>query len=96
VTSDNPAYYFEGYGIGSPESELTFPANRSLLLHGSWRRFRGTGRYNARQRLVKEINRRTAHGAQRFIFYQEDADWVIRISRTTAEKLSRINWVGGR
>ena len=35
ITSDNPAYFFEAYGIGSPESEVCCPLAPDVGLHMS-------------------------------------------------------------
>lgn len=36
LTSDNPAYFFEGFGLGHQEAELVLPLSTHLLLHCSW------------------------------------------------------------
>lgn len=92
LTSDNPAYFFEGYGLGNSESELTLPLCRDLLLHCSWQRGGETRIQPVKERLVKELNRRTGSGAARFVFYHEDADWVLTASNKSVQQLSRINW----
>ncbi len=57
LTSDNPAFFFEAYGLGNPESELTFTLTSNLALLGS-RQTGGEGRVlKAKPLLVKEINR---------------------------------------
>ena len=35
ITSDNPAFYHEAYGLGTEHSELRFPLSPGLALHGS-------------------------------------------------------------
>jgi len=37
LTSDNPAFFFGAYGLGSEESEITFPLSTQRALHGCWR-----------------------------------------------------------
>ncbi len=36
ATCDNPAYYFESYGVGSEHSELVFPLSTTHAIHGSF------------------------------------------------------------
>lgn len=92
LTSDNPAYFFEGYGLGNPESELTLPLCSDLILHCSWQRGGGAGIQPVKEKLVKEFNRRTGSGAARFVFYHEDAGWVLSAASKSVQQLSRINW----
>ena len=92
LTSDNPAFFFEAYGLGNPESELTFTLTSNLALLGS-RQTGGEGRVlKAKPLLVKEINRRVASTATRFLFYREQKDWVATLGRKTDPYLSRIQW----
>jgi hypothetical protein len=44
--------------------------------------------------LVKEFNRRTGTGADRFIFYHEKADWVFDVAKNSVQQLNRIEWSG--
>jgi hypothetical protein len=36
ITSDNPAFIFECYGLRNDEAELVFPISSDLALHGCW------------------------------------------------------------
>jgi hypothetical protein len=93
LTSDNPAFYFEAYGFGNPESELTFPLALDLALLGSWQGApRETIFIKAKRSLVKEVNRRIASGAERFVFYHACEDWVARVAEKQKPHLSRIKW----
>jgi hypothetical protein len=93
LTSDNPAVFFEPYALGNPESELTFPLASGLALLGSWQREpQGTIFVKARRTLVKEVNRRIASGAERFIFYRACEDWVAWVAEKQKPHLSRIKW----
>jgi hypothetical protein len=93
LTSDNPAYFFESFGVGSPDSELTFALNSQVVLLGSWKGPPGGLLWvEARSQLVKEVNRRLAVGAERFIFCREPADWVGVLASKTEPQLSRIAW----
>jgi hypothetical protein len=93
ITSDNPAFYFSAYGIGSPESELTFPINPSLALLGSRRGQAGqVFLVRGKRSIAKEINRRIAVGAERFIFCDRRLPWVPVIATKTQPDLNRIVW----
>jgi hypothetical protein len=93
LTADNPAYFFESLGIGTPNSELTFPLNSRLAIFGSWQ---GPQRallwFEARLQLIKEANRRLCVGAERFIFCTEPAEWIRVLARKTEPQLRRITW----
>jgi hypothetical protein len=93
VTSDNPAFFFEGYGLGSPEAEVTFPLASDVALLMSWQGPRGTTTVaQAKPALTKEVNRRVVSGAERFLFHHANADWIAAVAGKTAPFLSRIQW----
>ena len=93
LTSDNPAFFFEGIGLGKPESELTFPLCGDIVLHGSHQPFNEPKAIPTLQKVVKEFNRRIAFGADRFIFYHEKAPWIPSVAGLTdTRQLHRINW----
>lgn len=93
ITSDNPAYFFESLGLGRPESELTFPLASNMAVLGSRQGQQGAVfEVVARPHLVKEINRRIACGAERFIFSSRRTAWIPIIARRKEPMLSRIQW----
>jgi hypothetical protein len=92
LASDNPAYLFEAHGLGKPESELILPLCRDLLLHCSWQECKKDGIQFGHQKLIKEFNRRTACGAARFVFYHEQAPWVLSAAKNDVQQLTRILW----
>jgi hypothetical protein len=93
LTSDNPAYFFEAYGIGNPKSELTFPISTDLALFASWQGEQNSISYvQARPALIREANRRLISGAERFIFSHRQEDWIAKISDNPKPYLSRIQW----
>jgi hypothetical protein len=93
LTSDNPAYFFEGFGLGNPEAELVFPISSRLALHGCWQgRLGETLFLTARQALVKELNRRVASGAERFVFCSTREEWVQTLAHKPRPLLSRLQW----
>ena len=61
------------------------------MLHCSWQGEQEFKRLSAWPEFVKECNRRT-FGAHRFVFYHENAPWVLQLVRNKAPQLNRINW----
>jgi hypothetical protein len=58
ITSDNPAVFFEPYGLASPKSELVFPLSPRYVLHGSFQAgLTNPGFGEAHGTIVKVINR---------------------------------------
>lgn len=93
LTSDNPACFFEAYGLGRQESELTFPLASDLALLASWQgRTQQTIYLKGKLALVREVNRRVASGAERFLFYHAREDWVSKVAGKQRPYLSRIQW----
>ncbi|MGB7295705.1 MAG: DUF4238 domain-containing protein [Candidatus Aminicenantales bacterium] len=93
LTSDNPAFFFEAYGLGRPESELTFPLASELALLGSWQGAPNETIFvKAKPSLMKEVNRRIASGAERFVFYRGREDWVAQLAERRNLRLNRIIW----
>jgi hypothetical protein len=93
ATSDNPVHFFEGYGIGTRESEIVFPLSTKHALFGSWQGpLCGLYFGEAAQSLVKEANRRVAHKSSRIAFYHEHVPWLQPLMRKKAPYLSRIAW----
>jgi len=61
ITTDNPAFFFEAFGLGREESELCFPLSTTHALHGSWQSAERDLIYvRATQAIVREVNRRLA------------------------------------
>jgi hypothetical protein len=93
ITTDNPVHFFPSYGLSKPESELTFPLAPDLALVGS---HQGPARASlalpGEPAIVKELNRRIASGATRFLFSRERAAWIATLAHRRAPYLSRIRW----
>src|SRR3972149_429372 len=69
LTCDNPVFYFTSIGIGNPKSEITFPISSHVVLWATWRTDISMGYLTATKQAVKEINRRTANNATRYVFH---------------------------
>lgn len=93
ITSDHPAFFFDAYGVGSPKAELTFPLSPDMTLMGS---HQGEARSMlvapATKDIAKEINRRVAGGAERFVFSSVRAQWIETLTTRANPFLSRIRW----
>jgi hypothetical protein len=95
-TTDNPAFFFSAYGVGSTESELTFPVCSHTALIGSFQGPSGTMQLvSPPVSHAKEINRRLASGADRFVYSPRKAVWIETLAKRREPSLSRIIW-GGR
>lgn len=93
ITSDTPAHYFESLGLGTDGAELTVPLASDLVLHGTHRGSPGgVTRFLGKKAFVVEINRRIAFGAHRFVFSQQQEDWVPTIALRSRPRLKRIVW----
>lgn len=94
ITSDNPAFFFDFYGVGTPDSELTFPVAPDLCLLGSNQGIPGsTLHVTGTRAVVFEANRRIAVGAERFIFHSREASWIGTLARHKDQsRLNRIKW----
>ena len=77
LTSDNPLFYFTSIGIGKFESEVLFPISKNIALWATWKEHFPIGYINVKSQVVKEMNRRTASYATRYIFKSKDEDWVL-------------------
>lgn len=94
MTTDNPMFFFEGYGLGSPQSEFVFPLSPLRAIHGSWQTpSRGKDLVIVNEDAVNEINHRIATTTERLAFYPEPVDWIFPLlERTDQTALSRISW----
>jgi hypothetical protein len=95
VTSDNPLFYFEGWGLGRPESEFCFPLSPTHCLHGCHQPTPG-GRLDLRpadRALVHEVNRRMANDATKLLFASKRLKWPATLLRKGRNHyLSAIRW----
>jgi hypothetical protein len=93
VTTDNPVYFFDSYGLGTDRAELSFPIDSHSALLGSHQGKAGaTLTMVAKPTLVKEVNRRVTSGAERFVFSPRQEKWIETLSLRVDPYLSRIKW----
>ena len=90
LTNDNPVFFFESLGIGKPESEITFPISSTVALWATWRTNLVEGYTAAKDTIVREINRRTASAATRYVYYSKEAQWVVSLINKRTLKLHRM------
>jgi Protein of unknown function (DUF4238) len=95
VTSDNPAFFFECWGLRNENgmSELTFPISANLALFGSWSPIRRPQDSVCKDRqIAKEANSRILSAATRFVYSRSKADWIPRLAAKTPAELNRVEW----
>lgn len=93
LTTDNPTFYFDGYGLGTEKSELTFAISSDRALLGSFQgRPETTMVLKPKAALIKEVNRRLASGAERFVFAPRHATWIETLALKSNPYLSHIVW----
>jgi len=93
LTSDNPVFFFRSFGLGRAESELTFALCSRLALFADRQGPKGaTFMLAERRSLAREVNRRIASGADRFVFSCQNAEWIPRLAHRADPKLKRITW----
>lgn len=91
LTSDNPVFYFEGIGVGQQHSEVTFPISSNVVLWATWQKERPEGYARIREPLRREINRRTASAATRYVFHASEEQWVMKLLNRRRPRLNRIS-----
>jgi uncharacterized protein DUF4238 len=94
ITSDNPAVFFEGYGLRNPESELCFPLSPTHCLHGSHQPIAGgdLGFCQVEREIVREMNRRIASAATTLVLAHKRVMWVATLQQKRNPQLRRIAW----
>ncbi len=90
LTNDNPVFFFEGLGMGKPDSEITFPVSSTITLWAIGNKNIVEGYLPAKESIIREINRRTASAATKYIYYSTKAPWVVSLGNRRAPKLHRI------
>lgn len=94
ITSDNPAFFHEAYGVGTEKSELRLPLSPSLALHGC----RGLDEpslisfHEAPRDWVREFNRSVASGASSVAMSHRRADFLGTLLRRKNPYLFRLVW----
>lgn len=92
VTCDTPAHIFDCYGVGTLNSEFTFPISKEVALIGEHQHPFGVVFETAKPQLVKEINRRVLSHAERFVFSASRETWIEQVALKNDPFLSSIVW----
>ncbi len=90
LTCDNPVFFFAHEGIGRPSSELTIPFSSTVCLWANRQPLVGHEYISALSGAVREINRRTATNASRFVFSKRQESWILPFVRKGRYQLSRM------
>ena len=89
VSCDNPFFYFTDTGIKDPNSGFSIPLSSDLALMATTARFPDQGFYEASDRRMREINRRSISNATRFVYFSEKVDWIPVMLRKRTIQLTR-------
>jgi hypothetical protein len=92
LVTDNPAFFFKCYGIGTENSELTFPISRNLAIFASWTPRANGSKIISRPQLVKEANRRLISKTFRFIYSPRKDEWIHKVAEKRNPYLSKLKW----
>ena len=84
LTSDNPVFISEQFGLGKNISELSFPISSGVALVASWNKSLKEGFSEVPPQFLKELNRRTISGASQFVYSSENPRWVLNILNKSA------------
>jgi hypothetical protein len=94
ITSDNPAFYHEAYGVGTEQSELRLPLSPTVALHGSHTLDRPSrvSFHEVSRDWVREFNRSVASGASSIAMSHRRADFLGTLLRRKNSDLFRLMW----
>jgi hypothetical protein len=88
LTCDNPFFYFTRIGLGNPKSEITFPISSHITLWATWRTDLAEGYFNTTKQAIREVNRRTAYNATRYVFHCKEENWILPFVKKGKWKLN--------
>lgn len=77
LTCDNPVFFFNHEGIGNTTSELIVPLSSSVTLWANRRFTNGPTYVSAQPTAVREVNRRMATNATRFVYSKSTEAWIL-------------------
>jgi hypothetical protein len=93
ITSDNPVFMFDGWGLTQERSEISFPLSATRALHGCWQGSPCSLVYmRSSQWLVRETNRRMASETERFAFCHKEEPWLVQVLSKENPFLSIVKW----
>jgi hypothetical protein len=90
LASDNPVFHFRSMGIANAGSEVSFPVSSHIVLWATWRMDLEEGYAPTREACVRELNRRTASNATRYLFHAADEEWVLPLLCKSRWRVSKL------
>lgn len=90
LTCDNPVFFFKHEGIGNSASEVTVPFSSSIVLWTSRRSTPNDTLLPVLPSAVREINRRMATNATRFVYSAKHEEWILPFVRKGVYALNRL------
>jgi len=90
LASDNPVFFFAHEGVGQPTSELSLPFSSSVALWANRRKSPSMSVVQASPVAVRELNRRAAFNATRFVFSMRNDEWILPFFCKKKWALSRL------
>jgi len=94
IISDNPAFFFEAFGLATEKAELCLPLSPTRCLHCSHQRIVGgdLAHMSFDRETVREMNRRIASAATSIVMAHEKLLFPTKLLKKQNPYLSRINW----
>ncbi|MEO8384617.1 MAG: DUF4238 domain-containing protein [Betaproteobacteria bacterium] len=91
LTCDNPVCFFEREGLASPKAELLFPISSAIALLATRTRQFTDEFISAKPAGVKEMNRRIAKNAERFVYFKKNEPWIEPFITKGDWRISRVH-----
>lgn len=91
IACDNPVFFFSHEGIGRPTSELTIPFSSTVALWANRRPKNGPVYVQATPVTVRELNRRSASNATRFVYSERNEPWILPFVCKRKYSLNRLS-----
>jgi hypothetical protein len=88
ITGDNPVFLLNG--IAKPDAELSIPISSTVTLWASRTDFIDGAFYTTTPAFVREINRRTAFNATRFVYSAKNEAWILPFVKKGRWQLNRL------
>lgn len=89
ITCDNPVFFFQSEGIGADQAELSMPLSSEICFWAKRSNLSRSQYFETDRSIVLEINRRSAHNTQRFLYTRKKSPWILDFART-AHRLHRL------
>ena len=76
ITSDNPVFIHRSIGVRPRHADMSFSISKNISLLASWQNLRDQKYLEATSQQIKELNRRTAYNATRFVYSPVEKVWI--------------------